>query len=87
MKKLLITFALALQIAAAGLLYPATMIINDVSGDLVTMQTAAGDLFQMRCDGWRVGDVVSVLMWSNGTPEDLTDDAILTARPSGFIAG
>lgn len=87
MKKLLISLALAASVAASGLMYPATMICTDVSGDLVTMQAASGDVFQMRGDGWNKGEVVSLLMWSEGTPDDVTDDIILSARHSGFIAG
>ena len=80
MKKLLATIA---AIIAAGLIYPATMIVTDVSGDLVTMETATGFIYQMHADDYEKGDLVSLVMFSNGTT-DITDDIILTARYSGF---
>lgn len=80
MKKLLATIA---AIIAAGLIYPATMIVTDVSGDLVTMETATGFVYQMQADDYEKGDLVSLVMFSNGTT-DITDDIILSARYSGF---
>lgn len=80
MKKLLATIA---AIIAAGLIYPATMIVTDVSGDLVTMETATGFVYQMHADDYEKGDLVSLVMFSNGTT-DITDDIILAARYSGF---
>lgn len=81
MKKLLATIA---AVIAAGLIYPATMIVTDVSGDLVTMETATGFVYQMQADDYEKGDLVSLVMFSNGTT-DITDDIILAARYSGFI--
>lgn len=80
MKKLLATIA---AIIAAGLIYPATMIVTDVSGNLVTMETATGFVYQMQADDYNKGDLVSLVMFSNGTT-NITDDIILTARYSGF---
>lgn len=86
MKKALISLALAASVAASGLIYPSTMIVYDVSGDLVTIKTATGDFYQFRGDGWIENQVVSVLMWSNGTT-GAEDDAILAVRDSGFRLG
>lgn len=83
MKKLLATIA---AIIAAGLIYPTTMIVTDVFGDLVTMETATGFVYQMQADDYEKGDLVSLVMFSNGTT-DITDDIILTARYSGFYMG
>ena len=80
MKKLLATIA---AIIAAGLIYPTTMIVTDVSNDLVTMETATGFAYQMQADDYEKGDLVSLVMFSNGTT-DITDDIILAARYSGF---
>ena len=80
MKKLLATIA---AIIAAGLIYPATMVVTDVSNDLVTMETATGFVYQMHADDYEKGDLVSLVMFSNGTT-DITDDIILAARYSGF---
>lgn len=83
MKKLLATIA---AIIAAGLIYPTTMQVTDVSDDLVTMETATGFVYQMQADDYAKGDLVSLVMFSNGTT-DITDDIILTARYSGFYMG
>lgn len=80
MKKLLATIA---AVIAAGLIYPTTMIVTDVSNDLVTMTTATGFVYQMQADDCEKGDLVSLVMFSNGTT-DITDDIILAARYSGF---
>ena len=80
MKKLLATIA---AVIAAGLIYPATMVVTDVSNDLVTMETATGFVYQMHADDYEKGDLVSLVMFSNGTT-DITDDIILAARYSGF---
>lgn len=80
MKKLLATIA---AIIAAGLIYPTTMQVIDVSNDLVTMETATGFVYQMQADDYEKGDLVSCIMFSNGTT-NITDDIILAARYSGF---
>lgn len=80
MKKLLATLA---AIIAAGLIYPTTMQVTDVTNDLVTMTTATGFVYQMHADDYDKGDLVSCIMFSNGTT-DITDDIILAARYSGF---
>lgn len=80
MKKLLATIA---AVIAAGLIYPATMQVTDVSNDLVTLATSTGFIYQMHADDYEKGDLVSLVMFSNGTT-DITDDIILSARYSGF---
>ena len=80
MKKLLATIA---AVIAAGLIYPTTMQITDISGDVVTLETATGFVYQMQADDYEKGDLVSLVMFSNGTT-DITDDIILAARYSGF---
>lgn len=82
MKKLLATIA---AIIAAGLIYPTTMIVTDVSGDLVTMETATGFVYQFTgAEDYSENDLVSCIMFSNGTT-NITDDIILAARYSGFF--
>lgn len=86
MKKLLAMLAIAMQLTAAGLVYPTTMqVVNlDYGADLVTVQTATG--FQYEFEGtedYTEGDLVSLVMWSGGT-KDITDDMILAARYSGY---
>lgn len=81
MKKLLATIA---AIIAAGLIYPATMQVTDISGDVVTLETATGFVYQFTgAEDYSENDLVSCIMFSNGTT-NITDDIILTARYSGF---
>lgn len=81
MKKLLATLA---AIIAAGLIYPTTMQVTDISGDVVTLETATGFVYQFTgAEDYCENDLVSCIMFSNGT-SNITDDIILAARYSGF---
>lgn len=81
MKKLLATIA---AVIAAGLIYPATMQVTDISGDVVTLETATGFVYQFTgAEDYSENDLVSCIMFSNGTT-NITDDIILAARYSGF---
>ena len=81
MKKLLATIA---AVIAAGLIYPTTMQVTDISGDVVTLETATGFVYQFTgAEDYSENDLVSCIMFSNGTT-NITDDIILAARYSGF---
>ena len=81
MKKLLATIA---AVIAAGLIYPTTMQITDISGDVVTLETATGFVYQFTgAEDYSENDLVSCIMFSNGTT-NITDDIILAACYSGF---
>lgn len=89
LKYLASTLALVVQISAAGLIYPATMEIVEIdrAADVVTVETATGFLYQFDgAEDYTRGDLVSLLMWSNGT-QVITDDVIITARYSGWTMG
>ena len=78
-------FALAVALAGAELIYPASMVVTDVRGDVVTMETATGHIYEMDgAEDWSPGDLAALIMWNNGTPDDVTDDVIISARYSGF---
>lgn len=90
MKSIIIALVVAAALAASALIYPECMEVVDIdrAADLVTLETSAGHLYQMTgAEDWQRGDLAALLMWSNGTPDDVTDDAILTARASGFFWG
>ena len=79
------TFALVVSIAEAGLIYPETMQITDISGDRVTLETSTGIVYEMDgAEDYFEGDLVSCLMWSNGT-EKVFDDVIVSARYAGYV--
>lgn len=77
----------AASIAAASLIfYPATMTVTSVQNDVVTMETSTGHIYEMEgAEDWMAGDVASLIMSDNGTPEDITDDVIMSARYTGYI--
>lgn len=84
------SIACALAIVAMlifnGTIYSTTCVIvdTDYETDTVTMSTASGYLYQFEGieDYWN-GDLVSVIMYNNGTPE-IIDDVILSHRYVGW---
>ena len=81
-----IILALAIALATAGMIYPATMevIKVDFEADEVYLETSTGHVFVMTAaDDWMEGDVASLLMFSQGTMA-VEDDIILSARYSGW---
>jgi len=72
------------QYACADRLYPATMIVDEVRNGIVTMSTETGHMYcYAGASDEEVGDLMSVLMDSNGTP-NVADDRIVQVRYSGF---
>ncbi len=68
-------------------LYPTTATVTDLDRetDTVTVETATGILYAFcGCEDYAEGDLVSMIMYSNGTDDDVTDDVILSVRYSGF---
>lgn len=87
MKRILAASALCAVLASSSLFYPSTMVVDSIEGDAVTLATAAGYLYEMTgAEDYEIGDVVSAIMYTAGTP-GITDDAIITARYSGFAFG
>jgi len=84
MNKTLATLAAISALAASGLIYPATMKVVNVNNGVADLMTATGHLYQIEAEDYVPGDLVSLVMWSNGT-EEITDDAIISHRYSGFI--
>ncbi len=86
MKKKIAAIVTAAGLMAAGTIYPTTCTVTncDTTSDLVTMSTATGYLFQIEGveDNWP-GDLVSCIMFDSFTPNDITDDIILSYRYSG----
>lgn len=84
MKRIVVVAALCAALASSSLFYPATMVVDSIDGDTVTLATATGYLYEMAgAEDYEIGDVVSAIMYTAGTP-GITDDAIVTARYSGF---
>ena len=67
--------------------YPlsARVVEIDRTADLVTVETAVGMLYEFYgTEDYCTGDLISLLMHDNSTPDDVTDDMILDARFSGY---
>ena len=78
--------AIAVALCVAGMIYPATMeiVALDYETDEVYLQNATGYVYVMTgCEDYAVGDLVSLVMFSNATL-DIIDDQILSARYSGY---
>lgn len=64
--------------------YPETGKVVDITGEVVTVETATGNLFQFDgAEDWDVGDCVSMIMDGCGT-EKVTDDIIIKATYSNW---
>lgn len=83
MKQILAALAIAASLASAGMIYPETMEVTAIHGERVTMQTVNGHVYEMEDVIYQVGDIVSLVMFNNGT-ELCYDDIILSARYSGY---
>ena len=74
---------MALYLALTGAIYPTAMTVTAVTNEAVTMETKTGHVFEMGgSEDYEVGDLVAVIMFSNGT-ETVTDDVIVAARYAG----
>lgn len=86
MKKATIAaIATAAALIGSGTIYPNTMVITETNyeTDTVTMSTCSGVTYQFEgVEDYYVGDLVSVIMFDNGTPE-VYDDIILSHRYAG----
>lgn len=80
----LTALATAAAITVTSTFYPATMVITNISGDVVTMETATGHVYEMTgAEDYMTGDLVALIMDDNGTPE-ITDDKIISAHYAGY---
>jgi hypothetical protein len=78
---------LILAAILAGNIYPISgkVVTVDALEDTVTFQTESGMLYAFSgTEDWMIGDNVAAIMWDNDTPEDVTDDAIMTVRYTDY---
>ncbi len=65
-------------------LYPATMYIDSIENDVVSMSTETGHVYAYAgASDEEVGGIMSVLLFDSFTP-NVTDDRIVQVRYSGF---
>ena len=84
MKHKLAALTLIAGLIANGTIYPATAIITDTNSTTATLEMTNGHLYQVDKEDNEKGDIISLIMFNNGT-EDITDDIILTYRYSGTL--
>lgn len=72
-------------LAALMAVYPAAGVVTDVDGETVTVTTASGLQYAFSGDDWTPGDVAALLMDDAGTPYDVTDDRVISARYAGTV--
>lgn len=69
-------------------LYPHTAVVSkvDYKEDTVYCEDFNGHVWMFtECDDWNCGDIVSMIMDTNGTDDDITDDEIVSVKYSGYI--
>lgn len=71
----------------ASTYYPTTTVVTEVNTETVKVKTFSGIEYTMPNDGedWLEGDIASLIMEENGTPNDITDDTVVVARYGGWI--
>lgn len=87
-RKFFIELAAIVTLLANGVIYPSTMVITHVDyfTDTVIVETSVGFRYDFQgVEDLIPGDVVSVVMYNNGTPWTIEDDQVVSARYSGFV--
>ena len=88
-RKRIAALATTMVLLANGIIYPATAVVTniDYDSDTFTVTKANGHVYEVEgVEDLQVGDVMSLLMFNNFTGTDTTDDEVISARYSGFIA-
>ena len=88
-RKYIALLGTVMVLLAHGVIYPATAVITsvDYETDVVTVQRSTGFVYTFEgVEDLTVGDVMSLLMYSNGTPDTIADDVVISARYSGFVS-
>lgn len=85
MKSMIAALSIAAALIAYEVFYPATLVITAIQDDVVTLETSTGISYQFTgAEDWTEGELVSVLMYNNGTPETIRDDVMMVRRSTGF---
>ena len=75
------------QKKAESCTYPKTAIVVDANDRLVKVEDYGGNdwVFESDAYQWYEGDLVSMIMDDNGTPDNNEDDRIVTVSYGGWI--
>jgi hypothetical protein len=85
MKRKIAMLSIIAGLIASGTIYPTTGLVTETNNEYATIELANGHLFQVETEDNETGDFLSCIMYNSGTPEDITDDIILTYRYVGTL--
>lgn len=73
--------------AYQGLYARSTVVVKlDYENDVVVVEDFNGNLWEFTgCEDWIVGDICSMVMYDNDTPQTIYDDEIVDVRYDGWI--
>lgn len=86
-KKIILAVLSAVSLFKSGILYPTIMQVTDLDykRDIVEVTTSTGFVYEFYgTEDYYINDLVAVVMFNNGTPNTITDDAIIAARYGGW---
>lgn len=78
----------ACAVSAPDGFYPRTAIVTDINylTDTVVCTDCAGVVWMFAdVEDWNIGDIVSMLMFDNDTPDSIYDDEIVMAYYGGWV--
>ena len=89
MKQTLAVFAAVSAMVAAFTIYPQTFLVTAVSDNTLTLVSNDGYEYvyavpENALPDYSPGNLLSAIMFNPYTPDNPSDDQILTLRPSGF---
>ena len=90
MKKLIATLSVAMLLITKGNIYPQSFVVTEVDtlpdySAVLIMESRDGNIWQVDGDGdCEPGQILNAIMFDGFTPDDLTDDTILSLRWSGW---
>lgn len=86
-KKMKLVAVVCLIACLMGSLYPRTAFVSELNytEDIVTVTDCVGYDWQFYgCEDWEIGDMVSMIMGDNGTPNYIKDDIIVDYQYGGY---
>lgn len=86
-EKILLVLALIGILLLSASFYPQAFVVYEIDreNDLVTVESATGMLYAFYgVSDYEVGDIVSCIMFNGFTGKTVLDDAIVSARYTGF---
>ena len=89
LRKYVASIAIVCLLLMQGIIYPTAAVVTavDYETGIVTVEKSTGFVYTFEgVEDLVVGDVMALVMYSNGTPT-IEDDVIISARYSGYVIG